>query len=170
MKYIEVSKNSKRGKKTVAWVDDIDFELLNMYNWSLSGGGYACRIEVVDGKKKTIFMHKEILRKEGFYTDHADGDKLNNQRHNLRIATNQQNLYNQKKSKNKKLSKYKGVSFCAKKKVRKWKAYIVPDRKLVFLGYYDTEDEAGIAYNEKATELWGDMACLNVIDNVKKKN
>lgn len=167
MRAIEVSKNSKRGKKAITWVDDGVYDKLNEYKWCIMGSGYVGRVERVDGVRRTILMHREILSVEGFSTDHIDRDKLNNQRYNLRIATTAQNLYNQKKTKAITSSKYKGVTRVYGRS-KGWMAYISPNYKFVYLGMYDTEEEAGRAYNDKATELWGDRASLNVIDNIKK--
>jgi len=165
MKIIEISIGSKRGNKSVAWVDDENYESLNEYRWSKGGKGYAVRYVRVGKKQKTIYMHKEVMSLEGFMTDHIDGDRLNNQKHNLRLATAKQNLQNQRKTTSKKLSIYKGVSRRAS--TGKWIAYIVVSGNYCHLGCYNSEEKAGEAYNNKAKELWGDRACLNVLDKVK---
>lgn len=60
-------------------------------------------------------------------------------------------------------SQYKGVS----KKGDKWIARIKLEGKLKYIGTYKTEKEAGLAYNARAKEAWGDMAYQNVINDVE---
>lgn len=59
-------------------------------------------------------------------------------------------------AKNKKASKYRGVS----RSQKKWR--ITVDRK--YAGVYETEIEAAKAYNEKMIDLYGDKAILNEIE------
>ena len=91
--------------------------------------------------------------------DHINRNPLNNSVTNLRWCTYQENNMNMSKQNNRS-SKFKGVSYNKDKK--KWKAYITYNRKLIHLGYFKTQEEAGRAYNNKARELFGDYANLNV--------
>jgi hypothetical protein len=74
----------------------------------------------------------------------------------LRLATHQQNQFNRRAAAGSK-SKYKGVLPVNSK----WKAGITKDGKHTILGYFDTEDQAAIAYNEAAALLFGEFAHLN---------
>lgn len=56
-------------------------------------------------------------------------------------------------------STFRGVS----KSKNKWQAIIYQNYKHINLGLFDNEVEAAIAYNNKATELLGDKAKLNII-------
>lgn len=58
-------------------------------------------------------------------------------------------------------SEFRGVSF--DKRRNKWMAYINVDKKRYNLGYFIKEEEAAIAYNNKAYELLGEKAMLNDI-------
>jgi hypothetical protein len=77
---------------------------------------------------------------------------------NLRLATSSQNCANSPKSKNN-TSGYKGVTW--HKQHKKWYAQISKDRKNYFLGLYFKAEEAALAYNKKALELFGEFAYLN---------
>lgn len=68
--------------------------------------------------------------------DHIDGQKINNCLANLRLVTNQQNSWNK--------ITVKGYSF--DKRSNKWKAQITLNNKTIYLGYFDTESDARIAY------------------------
>lgn len=60
------------------------------------------------------------------------------------------------------VSKYKGVRYRSdRKEGKKWGARIFKDHKHHFLGYYSTEVEAALAYNDAAKGLYGEDAFLN---------
>ena len=72
--------------------------------------------------------------------DHIDRNKQNNNMNNLRIVSHQENLFN---------TNAKGYY----KKGHKYQAYIKINNKQIYLGYYDTEEEARNAYL-KAKEIY----------------
>ena len=62
------------------------------------------------------------------------------------------------------ISKYRGVIHFHYDGRRKcWMAQIAYNKKHYKLGYYLTQEEAALAYNKKAIELYGNKAILNVI-------
>ena len=60
-------------------------------------------------------------------------------------------------------SKYKGVCKKHGNRIKIWHAQIRKDGKAYSLGYYKTQKEAALAYNEKALELYGEYAYQNKI-------
>jgi len=70
-----------------------------------------------------------------------------------------------KKKRKESSSKYVGV--CWDNKEQKWMSNI-RYKKSYFLGHWDTEEEAALAYNKKAIELLGDKAKLNIINEKDK--
>ena len=58
-------------------------------------------------------------------------------------------------------SGYTGVGW--RKSAKRWIAYITVDQKFIFLGYYDTPEEAALAYNRAATKYRGEFAVLNEV-------
>jgi len=104
-------------------------------------------------------MHRAILQPlPGVLIDHIDGNGLNNQRANLRLATQKQNVrYAKAKSTNK--VGYKGVSL---DKVRQlFKATITVDGRQISLGRYLDPIEAARAYDQGARQHFGTFAFLN---------
>jgi len=159
VKEIELTKN-----KTVL-VDDSDFEWLNRFKWfaqTSKNTYYAARSMRVNGKCKTILMHRVILgldfgdKREG---DHRNVNSLDCQRHNLRICTHAQNRRSKIKLKGQYSSKYKGVSL--DKQHNKWFASIMFNYKYYFLGRFKSEEKAARKYDEKALELHGEFAMTN---------
>lgn len=166
-----MSKEIKLTRGLVAIVDDEDYEELNKYKWHISSSKssktcYAERFITIihqnmkikqKFKQKCIKMHRVIMNVSSkMQIDHIDGNGLNNQKSNLRICTNKQNMHNNSNLRNGK-SGYKGVSYY-RGKIR---AQIQPDNKYIHLGYFNTLEEAARAYDEKAKELFGEFAYLN---------
>lgn len=145
MKLIDIS--TKSHPNVFAMVDDDDFDHLSQWKWSVEkrrNTCYAIRCVRRDGKKTTIRMHVEIMGRQALDIDHRDRNGLNNQRSNLRSATETQNMWNVAKWGGK-TSKYKGVSWC--QKYGRWKSHIRMNGKRVYLGSYATEELAAAAYN-----------------------
>lgn len=150
----------------VTEVDFGDFAYLNQWKWhyDCSGGGCvsASRMDYSDGWKnpKKIYMHRVILDAPvGITGDHKNGNGLDNRRVNLRLATMQQQSFNKRKTR-KTSSRYKGVS----RRGNRWYALIGYNWGSKYLGAFREEDEAAIAYNNAARELYGEFAKLNIVE------
>ena len=138
-----------------AKVDDEDFEWLSQWKWYFDHG-YAARKN--RGEKK-IYLHRLILQfPDGRSTDHADGDRLNNCRENLRDCSQHENSGNSNLHKDSS-SGYKGVSFDKRRK--KWEAYITDNYKKKHIGFFDFPEIAARAYDEAAIKYFGEFARLN---------
>lgn len=144
----------------VVLVDDKDFDSLNQYKWRYHAR-FVLRYRYSDGRQTIVFLHREIIKPaKGMQVDHIDGNRLNNQRHNLRECTHAENQRNRKKHKNN-TSGYKGVDFS--KKNHRFRAKIKLNYKSIHLGYFNTALEAAYVYNKAAKELHKEFACLNPI-------
>lgn len=88
-----------------------------------------------------------------FYVDHINNDRLENNANNLRFVTSRENHFNMSlKSTN--TSGVKGVSFY--KRTGKWQAQIQLSGKSIHLGVFNTLEDAKIARQYKAKELFGE--------------
>ena len=160
-------KEIKLTQGKVALVDDEDFEYLSQWKWYASKDDHRfyarTSIRVCEtGRQATVRMHRHILslNNSKFLVDHRDGNGLNNQKSNLRVATPSQNAANKSSIQNG-YSKYLGISW--HKKIKRWEARISKNNKSHYLGVFKTEIEAAIAYNNAATKLHGEFANLNKI-------
>jgi hypothetical protein len=145
-------------------IDDSDAALLPETKWQAverKGLWYAVtRWKRADGKWTMIYLHVLILGKRpGSFIDHRNGNGLDNRRENLRHVTHCQNLANSP-SRPDSSSRYKGVTF--DKKTGRWQAQIAVENKRRWLGRYDTELEAAMAYDLAAREFQGEYARPNI--------
>jgi len=154
----------------IALVDNEDYDVVMKYRWRTTknkrGTTYATTtIWVKEKKSQTqLSMHKKIMGtppRKGLMVDHKNRKTLDNRRCNLRWVTPTQNSFNSEKRTTNRHSKYKGVTFYPKR--NKWKSSIMAYGKATFVGHFDSEIEAALAWNEKAKELHGEFAVLNII-------
>lgn len=147
-----------------AVVDDEDFKWLNQVSWyarKLGNTFYALRnTSRKSGEPRTkILMHREILETPlGMVTDHADHNGLNNQRSNLRVCTNTENIRNSIKRGNF-TSKFKGVYW--DKINRKWRARLRLNKNLLCLGSFTNEIDAARCYDWHALKHFKEFANIN---------
>lgn len=160
MKLIDIS--TPKHPNTFTMVDDADFDWLNQWKWCLHNpGGYAVRYRTVDGKRCSIYMHRELLKPpSGMVCDHRSGDRLDNRRENLRVCAYVENNRNRKKSPTSKLAK--GVVWVQRH--RRFRAHLKVRGRKIMLGSFLTEAEAAAAYNAGAIKYFGGFARLNNLD------
>lgn len=147
----------------VALVDDADAPALLPHSWCVlpahRSGFYAVR---AIGPGQIVSMHRQIMglpQSRTPHVDHRDGDGLNNQRANLRIATVSQNHANSRKPRCG-TNRFKGVTRSTHGKP--WQARIVVLQRAYWLGRFHTEEEAARAYDVAAREHFGEFAALNL--------
>jgi len=144
MKQIPVTKGQ------VALVDDDMFPFLSQFKWHDMNGYAVKRV----GNDK-CFMHHFVVGRplNGLVVDHIDGNKLNNQRANLRIVTSRVNnwrLHNR-------LNNTKPLGVYWNKRGNNWKVEIVIKQKHHYLGTFASQDEAGQVY----------LNCIKLLEEYK---
>jgi len=151
MKEIEITKGC------VTIVDDDWYEMLSLVKWHYGGKGYAVRSGYRPSLKAEYMARIIIDAPKGMQVDHINRNKLDNRRENLRLCTHYDNQRNKPGrgiySKHKGVSSYKGCG--------KYIAKIGSRGKTIYIGRFDTEVEAALAYDKKARELHGEFAFLN---------
>lgn len=138
-------------------VDDADYPWASQYKWHENTFGYAGRQKQVRGIRAGFKMHRELVNApKGLDVDHINGNKLDNRRVNLRLATRQENARNKRAQKNNKCG-YKGVSPSGKK----FRASIRINKKQIHLGMFATSDAAAHARDKAEKEMFGEFANCN---------
>jgi hypothetical protein len=152
MKLIPVSGQVGAGK--LLKVDDDVNGWANSLSWSLTKDGYAHAWH--PKKKKHVYLHREILMDKRFtkhkYVDHINGDTLDYRRENLRPCTMSQNQMNARKRKNTR-SRYKGVRWNSQ--FQHWRVFVKKDGQDHFIGSFQNERHAALAYDLNAPYLFG---------------
>lgn len=157
---------------SVMLVDAADYEYLRKFSW------FPVRVRrkiyaacTVRGER--FFAHRLISGATDAYNDtegrwraadlvdHVNGNGLDNQRANLRIATRAENQRNTVGRPHHRISRFKGVSFYIGRKDRPWRATIEVGGRQRHLGYFETEEAAAVAYDEAALSLFAEFAFLN---------
>jgi hypothetical protein len=158
----------------VVLIDDEDYEYVTeCYNVKINDHGYVhC-----SPKKKwkgmglhSMTLHKLLMNPEkkgrNVVVDHRDGNKLNNQKDNLRVTTHMNNMRNRKLTEGK-TSEYKGVSW--HKESGKWRCQITIDSYNYNLGAFSNEIAAANCYNYWAKKHFKEFALLNECPLMEKE-
>lgn len=144
----------------VALVDDDDYERVSQFKWYAHRGWntyYAARRLSKEEGEKCVLLHRIIMNvDDDRQVDHRDGNGLDCRRHNLRVCFRRQNARNRDKQYNN-TSGFKGVF----RNHRRWMAKIGHHGSQVYVGTFDTPEEAARAYDARARQLHGEFALLN---------
>lgn len=139
-------------KNEMFLVDLDDFKKVRDIHWYKNSNEYI----VGCYNNKRVFIHRFVTNYSGSENiDHINGQKNDNRKINLRIATKAEN------SRNKKICNKLGVKGVSQRKNGKFMSKITYNRNQYYLGTFDTLKEASDAYDKKAIELFGGFARLN---------
>lgn len=115
-------------------VDDEDYSRLCDRKWAIHSHGYAYNSTIG-------YMHRLVMNAiDNLHVDHINHNKLDNQKHNLRLCTNKENSKNRKGANSNSKSGHIGVSWS--KSNKKWQSAIMVDNKQIHLGHFDSIEDA----------------------------
>jgi len=140
------------------WLKNVSNKKENSIAGGLVNTGYR-RVMI---HNKSYAVHRviwEILKGpilDGYQIDHINHNRADNRIENLRLATNKQNNQNKSVRKDSE-TKIKGVYW--RQDTKKYRAKIKINGKENHLGYFDTSEEASIAYQEASKKLHGEFSC-----------
>ena len=153
----------------VTLVDDEDFESLSILKWCAlwdpSRNAYCVfrNPPYKNGKRSgSLYMHRVIMRaKPGEIVDHRDHNPLNNQRFNLRLC----DAFESARNKRKQTSNTTGFIGVTRHGKGYW-ARVRAKGRQYSCGVWFTAEEAAIARDKKAFEIFGEYAVLNSRRNI----
>jgi HNH endonuclease len=147
----------------IALVDDEDHEWLSQWNWFAqrkdnSEHVYAERWDPMqNGYRRRIKMHRTIVGAGfGQIVDHRNRDTLDNRRDNLRLCNVAQSAWNRGKPRDN-TTGFVGV-FRSRKR---YQANVYSNGVRHHCGMWSTPEEAALARDKKALEIFGEFAVLN---------
>ena len=136
--------------------DKEDFDKVKNFTWYVNDQGYVISTKSNMYHKRVRLSRLVMDVQDGFEVDHINHDLLDNRKTNLRLVTNQQNLFNQQKPKNN-TSGFVGVV----QHGNKWVAQIMYNGKIKYLGIFNTLEEASSVYSTTAQKLFGEYMYKN---------
>lgn len=162
MSTVKIPLNGKYGTGLFALVDEADVPKVSAFKWYVKiarRSNYTLRYAYT-GHCGTI-MHRLILGLPFSEprVDHQNHDGLDNRRENLRIATPMQNAVNVPIHP-RQTGRFRGVY----PRERKWRAGLVINKHVKWLGTFNTEEEAAMRYNVAARQHRGEFAALNPVN------
>jgi len=145
-------------------MDAEDLPLLEGWTLAITSRGYV-QLQGTSTQRPRQFHYLSRIvlgAPAGTEVDHISGDTLDNRKANLRVCTRGENVSNCRRHKGNNL--YKG-SYYGKRQTgeRKWLAQLKHAGTVYYLGWFLTPEEAAVAYNAKALELFGKFARINVL-------
>lgn len=137
--------------------------------------GYAELWTTCKPRKRLGFVARLVMNApKNMQVDHINHDTLDNRRSNLRICTRSENRRNGRRHTTAKTSQFKGVTYLDPRKYKvdgfkhkcnkPWRGYTRVMGKRIWLGYFETEAEAAMAYNRFAAKEFREFACYNRFD------
>ncbi|MDY3551443.1 AP2 domain-containing protein [Gemmata sp. JC717] len=141
-------------------VDADDLDRLAAHKWRLVRTGSSKSLRVMNSNGR--YLHAVVADSpRGKVVDHIYHSPLDNRKSRLRICTVRENNCNRQPRAGKG-SKFKGVQ--KNKRTGKWFVLAGPRDGRVFIGGFDSEIDAALAYNALAKSLYGAMAYQNRIE------
>lgn len=152
------------------YFDIEDYDNIKNYCWWKHHTGYIMADSFTNGKRKTIYLHKLVMKcpYSGRFqiVDHINGNKIDCRKNNLRYATAQQNNQNHKLNKNNK-SGYSGVQWNRWHKV--WDVCISIDGKRTYVGTSKDKNEAICMRKNAEKQYYGEWVRDSNADMVKQE-
>jgi hypothetical protein len=132
-----------------------------IFRWHLNNAYAARKIRIGKNQRTVQYMHRFLMNpRPGFEVDHANGDCLDNRRHNLRVVPHYKNSGNFTKTAGR--HGFVGVSFYKNRQsVNCWRAKYDRQGKTIHVGFFPTVEAAARAYDNAIRAARPGFARLN---------
>jgi hypothetical protein len=140
-------------------IDSSDVPAIAKHQWWMDPKGYVKAKTGNRGILLSRLLMGVLAEGRRVFVDHISGDTRDNRRGNLRVCSPEENIKNRKLNSNNKTG-YKGVSY--HRKLGKYRADIRAGYgKTIYLGVYESAEEAAAAYDRAAVLYHGEFARTN---------
>ena len=142
------------------WFDLEDYDKIKNYCWYIDDREFVKSNTIINNKRTIIYMHRLIMdvTDTNIDVDHIKHKRYDNRKSQLRVATSSQNIRNSKLSKN----NTSGITGVWKdNKTNKWQAEIMLHKEKIYLGQYDTKEEAAKIRKEAEEKYFGEWSYDN---------
>lgn len=157
-------KGSVHGNKIIK-IDLDSLEQIKQIHWIIVK---SCRCNKTyyyamtsDGLLMQRFLMNVKVKDRNIVVDHINGDTLDDRKDNLKVCSQKENVRKAELSMN---NKSGHVGVCWDKRVGKWIAYIMVNRKYKHLGYYEDINEAIKVREEAEPTYFGEFTPLKKIN------
>jgi hypothetical protein len=141
----------KTARGDVVLIDDEDLGIVGRRAVFLSKDGYPS----IAKNNSRVELHRLLMGcPKGLIVDHINRNRLDCRRKNLRLTDAIGNSRNRSKQSGTS-SRFKGVTW--NKDVCKWQVLV----RGVYVGIFNSEEDAARAYDNKASSEYGPLACTN---------
>lgn len=132
-----------------------DYNKLKQYTWSNRNSGYASSSKRIGGKVVAIIASRLILDVDNpdLEVDHINGNPSDNRKVNLRVVSHLDNMKNRKMNAN----NTSGVTGVSQQDNGKWIARIAVNKKAIWLGTFETKEEAVAVRRAAEEKYFGEM-------------
>jgi hypothetical protein len=137
-----------------AVIDAADAEAVLPFKWTAQQAKrthYAYRFVYGNGRPRKVYLHRLLMGDPLLQVDHINGDGLDCRRANMRLATPAQNRQNTRR---KNRTGFIGVFA----RGARFGACICDGGRRIWLGTFDTPQEAGAAYAAAAAQQYGEFS------------
>lgn len=138
--FLSMSKQIRLTQGQFAIVDNKNYRWLIQWKWYARWSNHTQSFYAMrNGRQYSIYMAREILglkKGDKRQADHKKHNTLDNRESNLRIVTHQRNQWNRKNPK----------GYVWHKGAKKYEVRIRLNRKRIYLGLFDTAEDAHAAY------------------------
>ncbi len=142
-------------------ISECDLLLISPYRWRLSTNGYV--VATIQGPRNSriIYLHRLLLNPPpGLQVDHIWGDKLDNRRESLRLATRAEN----QRSRHTAAHSSTGFRGVTRTRWGTFQASLKLNGKTIHLGTHVALETAALVRDAGARRFHGDFAFLNCPD------
>lgn len=155
----EIRLTGRKHPGLAALVDDEDYDRVVAQGWWAVKFPHSKTFYAATKiNRRTVYLHRFVMNSQS-EVDHDDGNGLNCQRYNLRVATRTQQMQNTGKWADA-ASVYKGVRRAPSQR-NPWRATITVNKQRIHLGVFPTPEDAALAYDTAAQYYFGSFARTN---------